>query len=76
VSSVADPDPYVFGPPGSGFISQRYGSGSFPFFQKCADRAEIMLANHDFKTKFEKKINFKTVGKLKNMKKIFASLNL
>jgi hypothetical protein len=29
VSSVADPDPYVFGPPGSGFISQRYGSGSF-----------------------------------------------
>jgi hypothetical protein len=35
-----------------------------------------MLANHDFKTKFEKKINFKTVGKLKNMKKIFASLNL
>ncbi len=33
-SSVADPDPnpdpdpHVFGPPGSGFISQRYGSGS------------------------------------------------
>ncbi len=28
--SVADldPDPYVFGPPGSGSISQRYGSGS------------------------------------------------
>jgi hypothetical protein len=33
-SSVADPDPnpdpsapYVFGPPGSGSISQRYGSG-------------------------------------------------
>jgi hypothetical protein len=25
--SVADPD--VFGPPGSGYISQRYGSGSF-----------------------------------------------
>jgi hypothetical protein len=33
VSSVADPnpdppDPYVIGPPGSGAISQRYGSGS------------------------------------------------
>jgi hypothetical protein len=33
--SVADPDPnpvpdpHVFGPPGSGSISQRYGSGSF-----------------------------------------------
>ncbi len=32
VSSVTDPDPsdpYVFWPPGSGSISQRYGSGSF-----------------------------------------------
>ncbi len=28
-NSVADPDPYVFAPPGSGSISQRYGSGSF-----------------------------------------------
>jgi hypothetical protein len=29
--SVADPDPYVFGPPGSasGSTSQRYGSGFF-----------------------------------------------
>ncbi len=29
-TSVADPDPHVFGPPGSGSgsISQRYGSGS------------------------------------------------
>jgi hypothetical protein len=29
-TGVADPDPYVFGPPGSGsgFISRRYGSGS------------------------------------------------
>ena len=37
VGSVGDPDPerdpHVFGPPGSGFIAQRYGSGSgsFPF---------------------------------------------
>ncbi len=27
-TSVADPDPHVFGPPGSGSTSQRYGSGS------------------------------------------------
>jgi hypothetical protein len=26
--SVADPDPHVFGPPGSGSTSTRYGSGS------------------------------------------------
>jgi hypothetical protein len=39
VAIVADPDPpdpYVFGPSGSGSISQRYGSGSgsFPFLTK------------------------------------------
>ncbi len=28
-SSVPDPDPHALGPPGSGSISQRYGSGSF-----------------------------------------------
>ncbi len=30
VTNVADPDPHVFGPPGSGYgsTSQRYGSGS------------------------------------------------
>jgi hypothetical protein len=28
-TSVADPDPYVFGPPGSRSIRQRNGSGSF-----------------------------------------------
>jgi hypothetical protein len=34
LTSVGDPNPqdqYVFGPPGSGSVSQRYGSGSFPF---------------------------------------------
>ncbi len=38
-TSVGDPDPDVFGPLGSGSISQRYesGFGSFPF-------PEIMLA--------------------------------
>ncbi len=32
--NVGDPDPqkpHVFGPPGSGSITQMYGSGSFPF---------------------------------------------
>jgi hypothetical protein len=39
-ASVGDPDPHVFGPPGSGSISQRFGSGyrsgsvSFPFLPK------------------------------------------
>jgi hypothetical protein len=31
---LGDPDPDVFGPPGSGSISQRYESGSFPFLKK------------------------------------------
>jgi hypothetical protein len=31
-SSVPDPDPHVFGPPGSGSTSQRYGSGSGSFY--------------------------------------------
>ncbi len=40
-SGVGDPDPepdphdpHIFGPAGSGSISQRYGSGSFPFLIK------------------------------------------
>jgi hypothetical protein len=36
--SVPDPDPRVFGPPGSGSISQRYGtggSGSGSFYQQA-----------------------------------------
>ncbi len=33
-----DPDPPVFGPPGSGSFSQRYGSGSFPFLIKVLNR--------------------------------------
>jgi hypothetical protein len=36
--TVGDPDPalnpHVFGPPGSEPVSQRYGSGSFPFLIK------------------------------------------
>ncbi len=46
VSSVADPnpdppDPHVFGPPGSGSISQRYGSGSFYHHAKIVRKTLI-----------------------------------
>jgi hypothetical protein len=30
-----DPDTYVFGPPGSGSVSQRYGSGSGSFYHQA-----------------------------------------
>jgi hypothetical protein len=50
---------HVFGPHGSGSISQRYGSGEvrmrfriLPFSHKDIDRAEIMLANENFNIKF------------------------
>jgi hypothetical protein len=36
ISSVPDPpDPHVFGPPGSGSIWQRYGSGSGSFYHQA-----------------------------------------
>ncbi len=43
---VPDPqDPHVFGPPGSGSISQMYGSGfGLPFSHKRVKRTEIMPA--------------------------------
>jgi hypothetical protein len=41
--SVGDPDPHVFGPPGSGSTGQKYGSGSF-IFQNGVMWTEIMLA--------------------------------
>jgi hypothetical protein len=36
-NSVADPDPRIFGPPGSGFgsICQRFGSGSGSFYHQA-----------------------------------------
>ncbi len=34
-TSVPDPDPQVYGPPGSGSISQRYGSGSGSFYHQA-----------------------------------------
>jgi hypothetical protein len=44
--SVADPDqsdPYVFGPPGSGSISQMYRSGSGPFYHQEKPARKTLL---------------------------------
>jgi hypothetical protein len=46
LTSVADPDPdppdpHVFGPPGSGSTSQRYGSGSFYHHAKIVRKTLI-----------------------------------
>jgi hypothetical protein len=49
-----DPDPHVFGPPGSGSIIQSHGSGSFPFFEL----PEIMLAKNFEHKIFANKLNF------------------
>ncbi len=40
-SSVADPDPQVFGPPGSGSICQSYGSGSYYHHAKIVGKILI-----------------------------------
>jgi hypothetical protein len=44
-TSVADPnpDPHVFGPPGSGFISQRYGSGSGSIYHQAEIVSKILI---------------------------------
>jgi hypothetical protein len=42
LSSVADPDPHVFGPPGSGSTSQRYGSGSCSGSESFNHHAKIV----------------------------------
>jgi hypothetical protein len=35
IDSVPVPDPYVFGPPGSGSVSHKYGSGSGSFHHQA-----------------------------------------
>jgi hypothetical protein len=54
-NSVPDPDPHVFGPPGSGSISQRYGSGSGngsgSFFHQ-AKKSKKNLDSYCFVTSF------------------------
>jgi hypothetical protein len=58
--SVGDPDPHVFGPPGSGSISQRYGSGfgSFPFLIKVLSELKDCLRNKISSRNFSKKFKF------------------
>jgi hypothetical protein len=48
--SVGDPepDPHVFGPPGTGFTSQRSGSGSFPFLIMCEIMPEKNILTPNF----------------------------
>jgi hypothetical protein len=43
-SSVGDPDPHVFGHPGSESISQRVQIRILPFSHKGVDRTKIRLA--------------------------------
>ncbi len=51
---VGDPDPHVFGPFGSGSISQRYGSG---FGSGSGLRLKIMCLRVSYKKKNKEKIN-------------------
>ncbi len=41
---VADPDLYVFGPPGPGSVSQRYGSGSGSFYHQAKNVRKTLIA--------------------------------
>ncbi len=50
---LPDPDAYVFGPPGSGSISTRYGSGTESFYHPAKIVGKTMIPNilwllHDF----------------------------
>ncbi len=45
-------DPHVFGPPGSGSISQEVRIRILPFSHKLVEQAEIMIAKYNFNTKF------------------------
>jgi hypothetical protein len=53
-TSVGDPDPHVFGPPGSGFICRRSGSGSFPFLIKVLSGPKYWLQNKILTQNLEK----------------------
>jgi hypothetical protein len=50
ISSVPDPnpDPHVFEPPGSGYIRQRYGSGSGSFYHQAKIVRTLFLLFCDF----------------------------
>jgi hypothetical protein len=59
LSSVGDPNPHVLWPPGSGFISHRYGSvsGSFPFLINVLSGLKKSLQNKILTQNFGKKLN-------------------
>jgi hypothetical protein len=44
-SSFVDSDQYVFGPPGSGSVGQRYGSGSFYHQAKITRKTLIPIVS-------------------------------
>jgi len=79
--SVADlepnPDPYVFGPPWSGSISQRYGSGSF-YHQEKIVRKTLILTVCDFFLTFlslKNDVNVDNVpSKINELKNFFLNL--
>ncbi len=52
---LPDPDPHVFGPPGSGSTSQRYGSGSGSFYHhaKIVRKNLIEVDSYYFVTLFD-----------------------
>jgi hypothetical protein len=70
-----DPDPHVYGPPGSGFITHRYGSesgsGSFPFLGNKNLVLKIMCLRVSYKKKNMEKNNI--FAFLKTMKEGFGS---
>jgi hypothetical protein len=55
---IRNPDPHIFGPPGSGSIGQRYGSGSYPFFIKVLSGLKYCLQNNILTRNFRQKIKF------------------
>ncbi len=61
-TSIADPDLYAFGPPGSGAVPRRYGSGSRSFYHQ-AKKVKKKLDSYCFVTSlwlfiFEKLCNY------------------
>ncbi len=53
-----EPDPHVFGPPGSGSISESGGSRSFPLLINVLSGLKYCLQNNILTQIFSKKFNF------------------
>ncbi len=67
--SLVDPDPYVFGPPGSGSVIILYGSGSF--YQQAKQESPDFILFCDFFLTF---LSLKTDVNV--LKKLLSSINL